>query len=225
MLKSLTSTVKKKLAINIILSDVHNMKQCEKIKSFTDLDTSIEKINFLPTTNIQIIRSGFLFSHLDLSYEIIRETLTNTYVINFPNIIILHIQESEYPYFLEKHMNNSDMLFATYKYDSIYTIICLSHLKSELTMKPFLEFLYENHCDPSHLILTSVFASFVVLNENYKRFYNRFTCSKELDNKIRYIELVGRGKNKYSQFQLIINYVNTYVKNTRLPTNYLKLPY
>lgn len=225
MLKSLSYAVKKRLPINVVLCDLYNMTQENQITEFTDLNQSIEKLNFLPTTNMQTIRNGFLFTYLDLSYEIIKETLTDTYFINFPNIVILHILEEDYPKFLEKHMCNPDMLFISYKYDSVYSIICLSHLKSELMNKPFLEFLYDNFSHPSFVVLSSLFTSFIVLNENYKRFYNRFTCNKILDNKIEYIELIGKGANKYPHFELIIDFVNSYIKNTYLPTNYLKLPY
>lgn len=223
MLKSLSYAVKKRLSINIMLCELYNKKQDDEITSFNDLHSSIEKMNFLPNTDVMNIKNGFLFDQLYLNYEITKEKLTNTFFISFPNIVILHVLEQDYPLFLEKH-KNSDMLFYSYKYDHVYHIICVSHLRSDI-QTPFLEFLHENYCHPSFIVLSSRFSSFLVLNENYKQFYNRFTCNKFLDKRIKYQEEIGRGSYNYLYLKYIIDFVNCYNKDAHLPTSYLKLPY
>ena len=232
MLKSLTYAVKKTLLINCLISEVVEFKdkliQQEEKFLFTHLKSSIEKINFLQcTNNNRSIKSGSLFGNKDLSYEIKKELLTETYLISFDNVIILHVSETDYPLFLQLHSNNPDMLFASYKYDSFYHVICLSHTRSTLhdSGDSFLEFLHNNYCHPSFVVLSAFFGSFIVLNENYKHFYDRFSCNKVLDKQLRYQQTIGHGDNKYPHFKLVIDFVNSYNKSSFLPTNYLKLPY
>ena len=211
MLQSKVYNAKKNLSINSVLNIT------SPHLDISTLSKQINKIRYELRTLPQVIKSGILCNENNLEYSVLKEEFTNTYFLSFPHIIIFHINDIHYPIFSDKYLNDDNYLFHIYKSENLYHIICFSHVKNDLD-DLYLKFCLENYSCTRTILLSSIFLSFLILNDNYKDNLQKDNCQK---NKMVFVEKLGLGENKYPYISNIIHFYNSYITYSKLPINYL----
>jgi hypothetical protein len=229
MIQSIKFNSKKNKSINQIFNtNTENKEYYNNVPKFEKLNFLSKQINEFKTKisdeNSQIIKIGKLQNKNNLEYKIIKESFTNTYLLQFPKIIIFHINESDYPSFVNQFKKQDIYLFYSCKslqnLQVIYHIFCFSHLKSELN-ETYLKFCFNNYSDINYLLLESIYCSFLILNESFKDFYDRKSGNNNPRTNFHFVEKIGLGPEKYSYIKTIFHFYKEYIKNTFLPINYL----
>lgn len=227
MLQGKIFNSKKNNSINEILnkcvSSSYSFYSENKEEQSIKVSKNINEIRSKLIEEPQLIKSGKILNNPLLKYEIVKEQYTNSYIMKFSKILILHVNEQDYTNFLRKYIDNTSYLFYIYKSERLYHIFCVSHLKSEIN-ESYLKFCFNSYFDKPNLILASMFYSFLILNENFKEFYKRMYGEGCPDkNKLKFIRKVGLGKNHYPIVNSVAQFYNSYITNTFLPINYLYL--
>ena len=233
MFQSIKFNSKKNESINqIFTKNTENKEYYSSIPQFEKLNFLSKQINEFKTKllhkNSQIIKVGKLKNKNNLEYKIIKESFTNAYLLQFPKIVIFHINENDYSSFVKHFKNQDRYLFYTYKslqnLQVIYHVICFSHLKSDLN-ETYLKFCFNNFSDINYLLMESIFCSFLILNENFKEFYERKLGNNNNTTilNFEFVEKVGKGPEKYSYIKTVCHFYKEYIKNTFLPINYLNI--
>lgn len=225
MLQGKTFNMKKNVSINEILSkNTHQLENLNETEQMTQLSKQINEIKELLKENPKVIKNGRLENIDHLEFQIIKEHFTQSYFLLFPKIIILHIHEKKYSEFIKKFINDNNYSWYVFKSQRFFHAICVSHLKSEINGS-WLKFYYHNFCDHSSLLLSSLFSSFLILNENTKDFNNRRNgdINSIYKNKLQFIRKIGLGPEKYPFIKSLIHFYNNYIKYTTLPINYLNI--
>lgn len=143
--------------------------------------------NLLQITNIQ--DSKFK----NYSYKILKDDLTNAWFLTSNDLLILTIMDKDY-YKIELFLaENTQYIFCVYKIINAYILICVSHTIDKI--KNPTAFLYDNHCIYSHLLLSKLLNSFIVLNDSFLD-----TC------------IVGENNEKYDQYKKFTNIKMVYEK-------------
>lgn len=161
----------------------------------------------------------------NISCQIIKELSTETWFFTCKDLIVIYINELDYPSFFLKYCFSDLYKFIIYRFNNNYIVFCISHLTSQLNQETnqeknqdntanILLFLLNNNCNNKHILLTGFFGPFVILNKNVK------DVKFNLDNLIFDCEL-GYG-NIDQAILYMVKYIIELKKNTKyLPINYL----
>lgn len=178
----------KDIPINNIMSNIDDIntifalyKKIFEIKSYKKL------------LNIKNIKET---QYKNYSYKILKDNVTGAWFLTSKDLVILTITDKEYDKIESYLSENTEYIFCVYKVLNAYILICVSHTVDEI--KNLTSFLYDHHCIYSHILLSKIIDSFVVLNDSFMD-----TCVSANDNfeeckifskiKINYKKLLGKG--------------------------------
>lgn len=155
-------------------------------------------------------------------YSITREERSRSYIMTFPNLIIIAISKkktSSIEDFELLYANSTEYIFHVYETQRYYHLICLSRYKSDITLEPWL---YANDADPKYINLYDIYGPFLIMNKSW------FVSVSEYPYQTKYtfVKSIGEGSINDKIADLVkqtIGLINNEYMNF-LPNHYLCYP-
>lgn len=193
---------------------------------------------YINTNIIKKYNIPFLNASNNITYQIVKDSFTETWFFTCDKLVILYISKYEIDDFYNTWMFSRIYKFVIYQDLEYYVVFCISHTSDQI--RNYLEFLVNNNYDPKYLIFSCFLLNnnktnishdiefvnynkntilnesepvgFVVLNNNYK--YNI------KPKRMQFYTTLGNGKINYTLVHLVKISLKLTTESENLPVNY-----